>query len=90
VSAYWDLSGVYFTSADEGWAVGSEIENYRGVLVHYQSGTWTSVTPPTVSANPWELYGVHFTSADEGWAVGGDYANTRGVLLYYKCCHVAQ
>ena len=83
VSQNWDLYGVHFTSADEGWAVGWDGANSLGVLLHYQGGVWTSVEPPLVSEN-WDLYGVHFTSADEGWAVGWDGANSLGVLLHYQ------
>jgi hypothetical protein len=38
VSRSWDLEGVHFTSADEGWAVGTEgndSDNGIGVLLHY-------------------------------------------------------
>jgi hypothetical protein len=73
-----NIYGVHFTSADEGWAVGGN------VLLHYQSGVWTSVTPPDVSGD-WGVSAVHFTSADEGWAVGYDNANTPlGALLHYQ------
>jgi hypothetical protein len=70
-------------SATEGWAVGYDYQNPSGVLLHYSGGTWTSVTPPSVSLD-WELMGVHFPSATEGWAVGYDYQNARGVLLHYS------
>jgi murein DD-endopeptidase MepM/ murein hydrolase activator NlpD len=82
VSAYWYLDDVHFASATEGWAVGEDSTNDRGVLLHYHNGTWTSVTPPDVSAYLF-LYDVHFTSASEGWAVGYDQANNRGALLHY-------
>jgi hypothetical protein len=40
VSASWDLRGTHFTSATEGWAVGRDITNNRGALLHYfVSGT---------------------------------------------------
>ena len=55
VSETWLLNGVYFTSPDEGWAVGwtDDYTNTTstGVLLHYQNGSWTSVTPPAVSNN---------------------------------------
>jgi len=80
-----NLSGVHFTSADEGWAVGTDgsTANWIGVMFHYQNGTWTKVTPPTVSGK-WSLQAVHFTSADEGWAVGSNHENHRGVFLHYQ------
>ena len=83
VSDSWELYGVHFTSATEGWAAGYDDINLKGVLLHYQDGTWTSVTPPDVSGH-WAMVGIHFTSATEGWAVGVDYINLRGVLLHYQ------
>jgi len=82
VSSDWSLNSVHFTSADEGWAVGTDNQNNRGVLLHYLNGTWTSINPPDFSPS-WELNSVHFTSSDEGWAVGTDDQNNRGVLLHY-------
>jgi hypothetical protein len=79
----WGLHGVHFTSATEGWAVGSDDNERTEVLLHYQNGNWTDVPPPTVG-DSWGLSSVHFTSATEGWAVGADHANTRGVLLHYQ------
>ena len=92
VSVDWLLAGIHFTSADEGWAVGYDSINTKGVLLHYQDGIWTSVTPPEVSGD-WDLWGIHFTSADEGWAVGSSIAihytgdslhYMDGILLHYK------
>jgi hypothetical protein len=80
---FWELYGVHFTSANEGWAVGWDVTNSRGGLLHYQSGIWTSVIPPVVTAY-WGLWGVHFASADEGWAVGWGDGNARAVLLHYQ------
>ena len=57
--------------------MGNDTENDRGLLLHYQSGTWTTVAPPTVSTGWWELAAVHFTSADEGWAVGNNISEDR-------------
>jgi photosystem II stability/assembly factor-like uncharacterized protein len=82
VSSSWGLRGVHLTSSNEGWAVGRDYTNSRGVLLHYLNSSWTSVTPPSVSAN-WELRAVYFTSSNEGWAVGYDSTNHRGVLLRY-------
>jgi hypothetical protein len=39
VSEEWDLRGVHFTSADEGWAVGPNWGTGRGVLLHYRTGS---------------------------------------------------
>ncbi len=78
----WGLYGVHFTSADEGWAVGSEtydIVRRRGVLLHFVDDAWTPIDPSVVVSLDWELFGVHFTSPDVGWAVGRDNTNTKGV-----------
>ena len=73
----WDLSGVHFTSSNEGWAVGRTHggPNDHGVLLHYFNGFWTSVSPPGVSSS-WGLESVHFVSSGEGWAVGYDLFGT--------------
>jgi photosystem II stability/assembly factor-like uncharacterized protein len=88
ISPWWLLKSVHFTSASEGWAVGTDGTNKKGILLHYSSGSWTPVTPPDINTPPdtnpsWELTSVHFTSSDEGWAVETDAVNRRGVLLYY-------
>ena len=84
----WGLYGVHFTSADEGWAVGSEtyeIVRRRGVLLHFVDDAWTQADVPLLSPDSldWELFSIHFTSPDVGWAVGRDNTNTKGVLLRY-------
>lgn len=83
VSLDWSLNGVYFISSDEGWIVGHDRLNKRGVLFHYVKGEWTTVDPPDVSRD-WKLSVVYFASADEGWAGGYDNSNKRGVLLEYS------
>ena len=82
VSSDWTLYGVHFTSTGEGWAVGSDFHNGKGVLLHFSGDVWTSVIPPPVSSD-WELFSVHFTSPTVGWAVGRDNLNKKGVLLRY-------
>jgi hypothetical protein len=89
VSTDWGLRGAHFISTAatppviEGWVVGKDTLNKKGVLLHLLDGVWTSVTLPTVSTD-WELRGVHFTSSNEGWAAGRDFINKRGVLLHFK------
>ncbi len=82
LSTNWWVNGIYFTSPEEGWAVGGH-ESNQGVLLHYSGGQWTSVASPPVSAS-WYAYGVSFTSPEEGWAVGGDELNHTGVILHYS------
>ena len=81
------LAGIHFSSDNEGWAVGEDSKNKKGVLLHYSNGSWKSVTSPTLGKT-WRLNGIHFTSADEGWAVGLDNSDTlvnpAGVLLHYS------
>ncbi len=82
VSSDWELFDVQFVSANQGWAVGQDSINGKGVLLHFLNGTWTSVTPPGVSLG-WGLMAVHFISPGEGWAVGQDTVNRTGVLLHF-------
>jgi hypothetical protein len=75
VSTNWWLTGVHFTTADEGWAVGGDVANGRSLLLHYSGGAWSSVLgPPAMNG---VVYAVHFVSSDEGWAMGD------GLLLHY-------
>jgi hypothetical protein len=84
ISSNWALLGVHFSTDDEGWAVGVDHENTKGVLLHYSWRQWTSVaSPPDMSLN-WQLIGVHFTSPEEGWAVGTDFSNKSGIILHYS------
>ena len=78
-SSEWDLSGIHFPSATEGWAVGGD--GTKGVLLHYSGGAWTSVTPPDIGSE-WDLEAVHFTSASNGWAIGG--GRNEAVFLHYS------
>jgi hypothetical protein len=78
VSSNWGLSAVHFFSSDEGWAVGQDSENGRGVMLYFSDGSWASVIVPDVSSN-WGLSSVHFI-----WAVGRDSANGRGVILRFS------
>ena len=83
ISNNWYLMGIHFSSSSEGWAVGYDQVNKRGVLLHYSNGQWISIAPPPVSPD-WELRSVHFTSSGWGWAVGWDHSNRRGVILGYE------
>jgi hypothetical protein len=82
VSTNWGLVSVQFISSTEGWAVGQDSTNKKGVLLRYSAGTWTSVQPPEVSTD-WGLVGVQLLSSDECWAVGQDSTDKKGVLLHY-------
>ena len=64
VSSDWELRRVRFTSPNDGWAMGNDYTNQRGVLLHYSGGTWTPVSAPSVSSD-WFLLEAHFTSLNE-------------------------
>ena len=81
VSSDWELFGVHFISSNEGWAVGEDFINNRGVLLHLVGGSWSSATPPTVSSD-WGLRDISLISANEGWAVGTDSVNKVGIILH--------
>jgi hypothetical protein len=78
VSSDWGLSAVDFLSSDNGWAVGQDFENGKGVILLYSDGVWISIRPPNVSSN-WGLSSVHFP-----WAVGQDSENGNGVILHFS------
>jgi hypothetical protein len=88
VSSDWWLTGVFFTSPNEGWAIGNDTSNNRGVFLHYQNGTWTSVIPPYISSY-WFLGdyysggGPYLTSQNEGWTVGADNMGDNVLLFHY-------
>jgi len=77
------LHDIYFRSGTDGWAVGVDSSDLRGVMLRYEKGIWTSVIPPKVSLD-WGLYGVHLVSNKHGWAVGVDRNNGRGALLEFR------
>ena len=83
VSTRWTLSAVHFTSPDEGWAVGEDLSNQKGILLHNLRGSWIVVTPNVLSGS-WRLNSVHFMSPDEGWAIGEDQENNRAIVLRYS------
>ncbi len=77
VSSNWELLGLRFF-----WAVGQDLENRRGVLLHFADGSWTTVD--TSVSSDWGFSAIDFGSAHEGWAVGRDNANQQGALLHYS------
>ena len=83
VSQDWNLWGVSFADPSNGWAVGGDITNKRGVLLAYPGNSWTGPYPVSVSSASWSLIGVDVASAGGGWAVGYDQANSSGVFLHY-------
>jgi photosystem II stability/assembly factor-like uncharacterized protein len=62
------LNSVYFTTAADGWAVGT-----AGAIVHFDGGNWGSLTSPTLN----NFTSIHFgppltgpINPNDGWAVG--------------------
>ena len=82
VSPDWRLSGVHFTSPNEGWAVGADKASGIGVLFHYSGNSW-SFAISSYDGIYWLLNSVHFTSPGEGWAVGSAGNPGDGLLLHY-------
>jgi len=81
VSTNWYLEAVSFPTANEGWAVGTDLTARAGVVLHYRDGAWGRSQVPAPEGGNWNLIGVSFTSPGEGWAVGYDNANAK-MLLY--------
>ena len=65
-----NLNDIWFTSSDNGWAVGN-----TGKLLHWNGLKWTSQEKLTYFA----LTGLWFTDENHGWAVGGG-----GVILQFS------
>ena len=64
--------------------MGQDNENGRAALLHYESGTWTSVEPTVEISSDWGLSALDSLSSTGGWMAGEDFANKRGVLLHYE------
>ncbi len=62
------IFSVYFTDADNGYAVGTDSTLYTGIILKtVNSGlSWTVLTFKTIT----EIYSVHFTNFNTGYAVG--------------------
>jgi hypothetical protein len=93
------LSGISFSSAYDGWAVGGiripdfagqDFSTARGVLVHYHDGVWTEAKDGFPGI---ELFSVSMVSANDGWAIGSSVLNAAidgsgaAALLHYTGGH---
>ncbi|MFQ5593636.1 MAG: hypothetical protein ACE5HA_05765 [Anaerolineae bacterium] len=73
-----ELRGVYFPSADEGWAVGFGKRGLPGwddvaIILHYQNGEWTAdESLPLADRKDMRLHAIDGTGPDNIWAVGKD------------------
>ncbi|HID87040.1 MAG TPA: hypothetical protein EYP55_06620, partial [Anaerolineae bacterium] len=82
-----DLNAVHMVSAEEGWAVGGELNprtsQYEGVILHYDGDRWTV----DAELEGISLDSVYLVSAEEGWAVGKrrrrNSGEEEGVILHY-------
>ncbi len=90
ISSKWTLTGIYFSSPSNGWAVGYDYEDVgtstnvvKGVILQFKEGQWIKANYPTPSAN-WTLHGVWFLNDKEGWAYGQNKENKAGLLMHYK------
>jgi hypothetical protein len=87
VSAGWGLNKIRILSSGDGWAVGVDVANKRGVILQLKDHIWSAVNPPNVSSN-WELNSLYVTSSNDAWdiwAVGVDYSigSRQGIMLHY-------
>jgi hypothetical protein len=86
VSSSWGLSkGRILPSGTDGWVVGTDVANKRGVIIQAKQGDWIPIEPPNVSSD-WELNATGFTSGNNAWAVGVDYSSgsRQGVILHFQ------
>ena len=61
-----DLNGIAMASATEGWAVGLDPAEGKGIILRDHGGEWSADTPFTMPA----LRAITLVSPTEGWAVG--------------------
>jgi hypothetical protein len=64
VNVSWVLNNIYFLSPSEGWAVGYDIPNQRGVLLRFSETLSTPITPNgPISGNPGISYSYSTTGS---------------------------
>jgi hypothetical protein len=68
------LSGVSFSAAGDGWAVGG------GAILHWDGNGWHSLLPPLDPPLGAELYDIEMVDADYGWAVGQTHATDETII----------
>ncbi len=51
VSDNWGLNKIRILSSGNGWAVGVDVANKRGVILQVKDHIWSAVNPPNVSSN---------------------------------------
>lgn len=83
IDSVWDLNSVFFPSTAEGWAVGVNYTEKRGMILHYFAPRWDEVFPPPLSSD-WEFDTATFPSTYIGWVSGVDNAKGKGILLQYE------
>jgi len=63
VSPDWELGGVHFTSANEGWTVGEDSANHRGVLFRFvppPAPKGAVLSPDKITSVPEDAFGSVF------------------------------
>jgi len=68
-----EIEAVYFTTPDNGWAVGYKDPDSPGYFLHTTDGgtTWSEIPGPAATNGNYGLYDIKFLSDQEAWAVGG-------------------
>ena len=84
-----DLNSVFMVNSGDVWSVGGGPRASSTctaspvplcpVILHYQGGSWNTVTPPPGN---YRLKSVFMVSSNEGWAVGQSTGNV-GIILHY-------
>ena len=82
-----NLNSVFMVSSGDVWAVGGG-QRTTGtcavvpcpVILHYNGGSWNSISPPPGS---YILKSVFMVSSSEGWAVGEEGPGDTGIILHY-------
>ena len=81
---------IYMIDANNGWITGynrdSDDTKNTVLLVKYESGKWTMVTPPDVGSTSWWLNDISFKDKNNGIAVGIDNTNPENawaVIIKY-------
>lgn len=68
-----DIANIYFTDADNGWAVAYKDTSSPGYFLHTTNGgiDWTEIPGPNATLGRYALYDIEFLDSQEAWAVGG-------------------
>jgi hypothetical protein len=84
---HWGLNKIRILFSGDGWAVGADLANKQGVILHLKDRIWSAVNSPSVSS-AWVLNRFYVSLTDDGdeiWAVGVDSSSgsRKGMMLHY-------